>query len=145
MGYDMHKDRLIYLLSMAQQRLIQHTNAALSKAGLKVTIAQAGILFLLKQKDLLIMSEIGKMFEIDSSAVTHLIDRLERNGYVERQVPPDNRRATLIHITPEGIKTAKEAGRVIKKINNKIKESFTEGEVETHTKILKGIIDRFKK
>ncbi|MCX5827379.1 MAG: MarR family transcriptional regulator, partial [Deltaproteobacteria bacterium] len=83
-------DRLIYLTSMAQQTLVHHTNAALSKAGLKVTTAQAGVLFFLKEKYMCIMSEIGQVFDIDNSAVTRLIDRLEKNGFVKRQVPPEN-------------------------------------------------------
>jgi len=96
-------DRLIYLTSMAQQTLMHYTNAALSKAELKVTTTQAGTLFFLKQKDMCMMSEIGEVFNINNSAVTRLIDRLEKNGLVKRRVPPENRRAILICITPEGL------------------------------------------
>jgi len=137
-------DRLIYLTSMAQQTLVHHTNAALSKAGLKVTTAQAGILFFLKQKDMCMMSEIGQVFDIDNSAVTRLIDRLEKNGFVKRQVPPENRRAILIGITPEGLEERKKAGMIIRAINGKIKEGFTPEEVESYKKIISGILEKFK-
>ena len=137
-------DRLIYLTSMAQQTLMHYTNAALSRAGLKVTTAQAGILFFLKQKDMCMMSEIGEVFNIDNSAVTRLIDRLEKNGLVKRQVPPENRRAILICITPEGLEEEKKAQMIIRSINGKIKESFTPKEVASYKKILNGILEKFK-
>ena len=137
-------DRLIYLTSMAQQTLMYNTNAALLKGGLKVTTAQAGILFFLKQKDMCMMSEIGQVFNIDNSAVTRLIDRLEKNGFVKRQVPPENRRAILISITPEGLEEEKKAQMIIRAINGKIKVGFTAEEVAAYTKILNGILKKFK-
>jgi len=137
-------DRLIYLTSMAQQTLVHHTNAELSKAGLKVTTAQAGILFFLKEKDMRMMSEIGQVFDIDNSAVTRLIDRLEKNGLVKRQIPPENRRAILIGITPEGLEEGKKAEMIIRTINGKIKEGFSPKEVESYKRILNGILEKFK-
>ncbi|MGA3281744.1 MAG: MarR family transcriptional regulator [Smithella sp.] len=137
-------DRLIYLTSMAYQTLMHYTNTALSKAGLKVTTAQAGTLFLLKQKNMCMMSEIGKVFNIDNSAVTRLIDRLEKNGLVKRRVPLENRRAILICITPEGLDEEKKAQMIIRSINSKIKEDFTSKEVESYKKILNGILEKFK-
>jgi DNA-binding MarR family transcriptional regulator len=137
-------DRLIYLISMSHQTLMHYTNTALSKAGLKVTTAQAGTLFLLKQKNMCMMSEIGKVFNIDNSAVTRLIDRLEKNGLVKRLVPPENRRAILICITPEGLDEEKKAQMIIRSINSKIKEDFTSKEVESYKKILNGILEKFK-
>jgi DNA-binding MarR family transcriptional regulator len=137
-------DRLIYLTSMAQQTLMHYTNAALLQAGLKVTTAQAGILFFLKQKDMCMMSEIGQVFNIDNSAVTRLIDRLEKNGLVKRQFPPENRRAILFRITPEGLEEGKKAQTIIRAINGKIKVGFTPEEVAAYTKILNGILEKFK-
>jgi DNA-binding MarR family transcriptional regulator len=137
-------DRLIYLISMSHQTLMHYTNTALSKAGLKVTTAQAGTLFLLKQKNMCMMSEIGKVFNIDNSAVTRLIDRLEKNGLVKRRVPLENRRAILICITPEGLDEEKKAQMIIRSINSKIKEDFTSKEVESYKKILNGILEKFK-
>ncbi len=136
-------DRLIYLLSMAKQALIDYTNKALLKEEVKLTIAQAGILFMLKQKNLCMMSELGQVYNIDNSAVTRLIDRLENNGLVERQVPPENRRAILIHITPRGLEEADKAKKVIKTINEEIKKGFTPEEIESYKKVLNGILEKF--
>jgi DNA-binding MarR family transcriptional regulator len=137
-------DRLIYQLSVAQRALRDYTHAALAKADVKLNIAQAGILFLLEQKDMRNMSELGKIVDIDNSAVTRLIDYLEKNGLVERKVDSDNRRAILIHITPKGIEVMENAKKIIRGINEEVKQGFTPEEIETYQKVLNGILEKFK-
>ena len=102
-------DRLIYLLTIAQQALKDHTNRNLLDKGGKVTYAQAGILFLLRKKDGRYMSEMGQIIGVDNSAMTRLVDRLEKAGLVKRQIDPENRRAISILLTPAGREEA--AGR----------------------------------
>jgi len=137
-------DRLIYLLSMAQQTMKDYTNAALSKAGVELTMTQAGILFLLKHKDMRTMSELGEVFDIDNSAVTRLVDRLEKNGIVERQTAPGDRRAYLVHMTPKGLDSLEKAKKIIMSVNEDLRKGFTSEEVEAYKKILRSILERFK-
>lgn len=137
-------DRLIYLLSLAQQTMKEYTNTALSRAGVELTMTQAGILFLLKQKDMRTMSELGEVFDVDNSAVTRLIDRLEKNGLVERHASPGDRRSILIHVTPKGLESLEKAKKVIMAVNEELRKGFTPEEVESYKKILKGILERFR-
>jgi len=137
-------DRLIYLLSMAQQTMKDYTNAALSKAGVELTMTQAGILFLLKHKDMRTMSELGEVFDIDNSAVTRLVDRLEKNGIVERQTAPGDRRAYLVHMTPKGLDSLEKAKKIIMSVNEDLRKGFTSEEVAAYKKILRSILERFK-
>jgi len=137
-------DRLIYLLTIAQQALKDHTNRTLSDKGGKVTLAQAAILFLLKEKDGRYMSEMGQAIGVDSSAMTRLVDRLEKAGLVKRQIDPENRRAISILLTPAGREEATEALTVIKRINEEIKTDYSPAEVDAFKKILGGILRKFK-
>lgn len=137
-------DRLIYLLSMAQQTMKDYTNAALSKGGVELTMTQAGILFLLKHKDMRTMSELGEVFDIDNSAVTRLVDRLEKNGIVERRTAPEDRRAYLVHMTPKGQESLEKAKKIILSVNEELRRGFTPEEVEAYKKILRSILERFK-
>ncbi len=137
-------DRLIYLLSMAQQTMKDYTNAALSKAGVELTVTQAGILFLLKHKDMRTMSELGEVFDIDNSAVTRLVDRLEKNGIVERRTAPEDRRAYLVHMTAKGLESLEKAKKIIMSVNEELRRGFTPEEVEAYKKILRSILERFK-
>ena len=48
------------------------------------------------------VKDIATRIELDSSAVTGLIDRLEKENLVERQDDPDDRRGTRIFLTEKG-------------------------------------------
>ncbi len=137
-------DRLIYLLSIAQQALKDHTNRTLADKGGKVTLAQAAILFLLKEKDRRYMSEMGQIIGVDNSAMTRLVDRLEKAGLVKRQIDPGNRRAISILLMPAGRKEAAGALTVIKRINEEIRKDYSPAEVDAFKKILGGILRKFK-
>ena len=137
-------DRLIYFLSIAQQALKDHTNRALADKGGKVTLAQAAILFLLKEKDRRYMSEMGQVMGVDNSAMTRLVDRLERAGLVKRQIDPENRRAISILLTPAGRREAAGALTVIKRINEEIKKDYSLEEIDVFKKILGDILQKFR-
>ena len=123
------EDRLIYLVFTAQQRLRLHLRDELMNAGVKITLVQAGILFLLREKTGRAMSELAQLLSLDNSTVTGLIDRLETLGSVRRKVNPKDRRMSLIHITGQGLREVNKAGEVIRRVNAEIKAGFTKMEI----------------
>jgi MarR family transcriptional regulator, organic hydroperoxide resistance regulator len=137
-------DRLIYLISMAQLALRTRINTLFSGAGLRVTLPQATVLFLLTEKDCRMMSELGRVIGVDNSAMTGLVDRLEKAGLVRREAKREDRRALLIRITPEGRSEAARAAKIIGGVNEKIQEGFEAGQIEALKEVLLGLIGRFK-
>ena len=47
-------------------------------------------------------SDLSKLLGITPAGVTHLINPLEKNGYIERQPDPSDRRVVLIWLTERG-------------------------------------------
>ena len=105
----MQDDRLIYMLAMAHLAVRTHIGSEFLKEGIKVTLPQATVLFLLQEKDGRMLSEIGQVIGVDNSAVTGLADRLEKAGYVTREPNPGDRRAWHLHLTPQGRGEAQKA------------------------------------
>lgn len=138
-------DRLIYLVFSAQQKLRIHLNNAMTAAGVRVTIAQAGILFLLKQKDGRTMTELSQILGIDNSTMTGLTDRMEKAGFLKRHANPEDRRASHIHMTPEGLQEVEGAKQVIRRVNEEIKRGFSREEIETFKRVLNGFFDKFQR
>lgn len=136
-------DRLIYLIFTAQQKLRTYIKNTLVKENVRVTIAQAGILFLLKQKSRQSMSELSQTLSIDNSTLTGLIDRLERSDFVRRNSDPADRRALNIVITDAGLKELEKAKIVIRRINEEIKAGFSEQELESFKKVLRQFATKF--
>ena len=138
-------DRLIYLIFTAQQKLRTYMKNVLMKENVRVTTAQAGILFLLKQKSGQSMSELSQVLSIDNSTLTGLIDRLERSGFVRRNSNPGDRRALNIDITDTGLRELEKAKAVIRRINEEIKAGFSEQEMESFKKVLQHFTLKFNK
>ncbi len=144
MSYMKRDDRLIFLLSVAHQAVRNYVNKALAAEGVRLTLAQSGVLFLLKQQDRRKMSTIGKILGIENSAMTGLIDRLEKSGFVNRQSDPDDRRALLINATPAGLEEACKAIPVIREVNEAIKSACHEHELEGFKRVLDELLKQFK-
>jgi DNA-binding MarR family transcriptional regulator len=134
------EDRLIYLVSTAQNRLQNLLKSALTSEGIRVKPAQSGILFLLKRKDGLTMTELGKALAIDNATITGLVDWLERDGFVRRNKSTSDRRALNICITLEGVEEVNRAKIVVKRVNESIKAGFSAEEIEAFKKILLNIV-----
>ena len=107
-----------------------HIKQQLLKKGLKVTPGQLGILFLLKSRNMQSMSGLSRELGTDNSAVTRSIDRLEKNGLVQRNNSSDDRREYHITITSAGISETERVKDVIAAINKKIEREFSQKELD---------------
>ncbi len=136
-------DRLIFLVFTAQLKLKTYLKNVLSEAGVSITPAQSGILFLLKKKDGRTMSELSQELTLDNSTLTGLVDRLERLDLVKRNAGTADRRASHVFITDRGREEIDRASTVIRRVNEQIKADFKEGEVEAFKNILKSFFVRF--
>ncbi len=136
-------DRLIYHILMAQQKLRTYIANALLTRGIRVTLGQAGILFLLQRDDGQTMTELSKAVAVQNATLTGLVDRLERSAFVMRRASKNDRRSIRIYITPEGIKECNKANPVIKRVNDEIKSGFSRKEIEVFKRVLTGVFEKF--
>jgi DNA-binding MarR family transcriptional regulator len=138
-------DRLIYLVFIAQQKLKTHITNVLLAEGIKVTLGQAGILFLLQHHDGQTMTELSKALAVENPTLTGLIDRLERSAFVRRQAGSEDRRSFRIYLTPDGIKECERVKPMIKKINHEMKAGFTKEEIDVFKSVLQSLFKKFDK
>jgi DNA-binding MarR family transcriptional regulator len=135
-------DRLIYLITKAQHRLKRYLKKAFAAQGLDLTPVQAGILFLLKSEPQT-MTQLSRILDIDNSAITGLVDRLQKAGLANRQPNPDDRRAWLIAITDKGRVEIERALIIVRQVNQEIRQGFTDDEMVIFIKILNSFFDKF--
>lgn len=87
-------------LMRATESLNNRLNRHLSDVNL--TVSQFGALEVLLHLGPLNQRMIGEKLLKSGGNITMVIDNLEKQGYVIRKKDPDDRRAVLIHLTPEG-------------------------------------------
>jgi len=128
--------RLYYSLTRTQNSLHQYVKHILQKKGLKASPAQLAIMFLLHEKNNVSMSYISNELELDNSAITRSIDRLEKYGFVKRVINNNDRRAFAIEITESGMSEIQKAQKVIKEINNFIESKIKKERLAAFKEIL---------
>jgi DNA-binding MarR family transcriptional regulator len=137
------EDRLIFLISKVYQKLINNLQKSFSENGLEVTPVQIVLLFFLQKNDGSSLTQISQGLMLENPTVTGLIDRLEKSGYVKRSDHPNDRRVYLVHLTEKGKKVANKALPIVKRLNEQIKEDYSEREIENFKKVLIGAFNKF--
>jgi len=89
-------------LTRAHQIVLGRINAALAPLSLTFSRYEALALLSFTRHGSMGMSRMGERLQVHPTSVTSTIDRLERDGLVERRPHPDDRRATLAAITADG-------------------------------------------
>ena len=102
-----------------------------------------GALFYLRGNDGCLLSQMGRGLMLDKSAITGLVDRLEKKAMIERRNDPTDRRAIRLYLTRSVRDAANKALPVVKQQNRAIKKGFSPEEIEVFSRVLRTTIERF--
>lgn len=94
-------------------------------AGYNLTHSQFFVLMAVIECEGLQPSHLAEKSYIDRATVTGLIDRLERDGWVERHRDVPDRRALKIYLSSKAKKHKKEFVAIFNEINGSFKDRFT--------------------
>ena len=120
------KPRFIYLLNVAQRRV----EAAIQEGGDGKSAARSGLLFALHANgDAIAMAELGAALDIGPSTLSGLVDRMARDGLVERRQDPNDGRAWQIALTENGKMARAEAVRATRQLNDILADGFDDTEL----------------
>ena len=75
--------RLVFLLNVAQRRLQRWMAARTQHSG--VTAAQSGLLFVLGQRDGVLMGEAGAALDLGPPGISGLVDRMTAANLIKRR------------------------------------------------------------
>ena len=75
-------------------------------------------------------SQLAEKSYIDRASITGIIDRLERDGWVERQRDMPDRRTLRIYLSPKAKRHKEEFVAIFNEINGSFIDRFTDEEWE---------------
>ncbi len=105
-------------------------------AGFGVTVGQTFILFDLLDNDGSPVKDIAERVQVDSPAVTGFVDRLIREGLVDRFNDKEDRRVMKIHLTIKGRDLAESLLPVAREMNKRIEGLVGEKDMKKLLQIL---------
>jgi MarR family transcriptional regulator, 2-MHQ and catechol-resistance regulon repressor len=88
------------VLMKAHRSMVRHAERSI--VSLDMCISDFGVLEVLLHKGPQSVSEIGRRVDLTSGSITTAIDRLEQRGLVARAAHASDRRARVVHLTPDG-------------------------------------------
>jgi MarR family transcriptional regulator, lower aerobic nicotinate degradation pathway regulator len=123
-----------FLLAKAYQRAFALFKEEFDRYDL--TPQQFGLLAFLWLEDGLSQTELSARSQIDRTTMGGLIDRLEKEGMVERRNHPEDRRAYQVFLTVKGQSLEDELSAVANKVLRKVTAPLTNEEHATLIKLL---------
>ncbi|WP_206952602.1 MarR family winged helix-turn-helix transcriptional regulator [Trinickia acidisoli] len=128
-----------YLIARVKSSLSnQVTQRTLNELG--ITSTQASMLFMIASGRCSLAAELARDYGIDASAVTRLIDRLEKRNLLSRVRSSEDRRAVHLAVTDEGSKLAARMPDIFGGVVDKALAGFTPEEVGFLKSMLRRIL-----
>lgn len=119
----MEQKRIIHLLSRTRDRIQKHFQREIDALKLGNIAPAHGSVFYALQTGPLPMQALAQLIERDNSTVTALADKLEKLGYVERNVSVHDTRSNILRLTEKGRKAAP---RIIAASQKTVGQIFTD-------------------
>jgi len=126
-------------LEKTQKQYKKFVNAKLNALDISISLDQWQVMdIIINHKDIK-QTEIAEKTSKDTASVTRIIELLNSNGWVARQVDPENRRKHILRLSNAGEKEYRRAGEVIIKYSNAAVEGIKEKRIRKLKKMFKTI------
>ena len=130
---------ICFSMRAAMKKIDRSLSSRLEEQG--VSIPQSFILLVLHEENGMTLKEIGNRTFIDSSSMTVLVDKLEKDGLVERQLDSQDRRAIRVLITSAGGQVADQLKQIAYQFNTELYDLLGEGNQKEFIHGVKNIIN----
>lgn len=123
-----------YKLSRVMRKVHRYYESNLSQYG--ITPSQFYVLSAVWEKDGVKFKDLAKSLDMDGSTLTSILDRMERLDLVERRNDPEDRRSLLVFLREKAKHTIPEITCLAEKLDQEIKERFSDEEFATFERVL---------
>lgn len=134
--------RLLYLLQRASRAAIARANTR-TVEQLGVSATQLATLAHLAKQPGSTMTDIADLFDLNKSAVSGMLSRLEKAGLVERRPNPKDGRGSLLFLTDRGESVRASAMPLVKRATAELTDGFSAAEVDVIYRFLNAIVERY--
>ena len=120
-------DLTCFRLGAITRRISRYYNSRFAELG--ITLGQSFVLYSLLERDGSSIKDIAIAVQLDSPAVTGLVDRLVKEDLVIRSEDPDDRRSIQVFLTDRGRQVANESLAITREFNQYLYDNHCETSV----------------
>lgn len=135
-------DRRLFLQFSRASRLLTAwvNDHAVDQLG--VSSAQLGTLYYVAKNPRCSASDVATVLDLNKSAMSSMVGRLERAGMLRREPNPKDARGSLLSLTPQGEEVRARSLVLVRKLTTELTKGFSEGEVDVVARFLASIVER---
>jgi DNA-binding MarR family transcriptional regulator len=130
---------LPYLLNRAGARIATAFGEEMRPLGASLQVWR--VLAALREKEGRRMGDLSKTTSIEVSTLTRLVDKMEKDGLVERRRDAEDARAVALHVTAAGRRLTKRILPIAERYEAVALEGFTPAEAEVLRQALRRLYD----
>jgi DNA-binding MarR family transcriptional regulator len=120
------KDCICFQLGKITRKITKHYRDKIALFGL--THGQFFMLVAILEEEGMLPSQLAEKTAQDRATTTGLIDRLERDGWIERHPDPNDRRALHIRLSPKALKHRQAILSIFEETNQQFLKRFSPNE-----------------
>ena len=113
-------------------------------SALGITRVQWTALYYLGRYQSLSQTELADNMHTKASSIVRLIDRMERDGYVERVRLPEDRRVSILKLTENGLRLWEEVLPEGEKFSRTLSYNLTEEESQCFKRVLDKMMNNLR-
>lgn len=137
--------RIIELLQLVIASSVMTNERIARSMGLNVVDLQA-LGFIARNGAPMTAGEVSRQTELPTSTTTRVLDRLEKQGFIERSTDPHDRRRVVVQVRPDAVAGAGSGGADdpyggILDGMRRVHEGFTVAELEVVARYLEAVKD----
>jgi DNA-binding MarR family transcriptional regulator len=134
-------EKFRYLILAVQRQGNRLLNELLEKAG--VTPSQAEVIRVLETRQSLSLKDLGNLLVCETGSPSRLVDRMVKDGLIERMNHPEDSRFVLLQLTKEGREAAERVKIIEGEVYGLIEKMLSENEMKAINDILRRFIQDF--
>jgi len=110
-------------------------------APFNLTTPQYMVFGALWMGDGITIGELGRRVSLDGSTITGILDRMEKNGYVERRPNAGDRRSALVYLTDTAKKVGPQIVKFADELDANLRSKFQAGDMEVFEHVLRELAE----
>lgn len=135
--------QIFFKLNLSQRVLLKWVDREMTERVGATTTQIAAILYLINHDGCLLVDLSRELLQ-NKSAITTLVERMEKNGLIRKRPSRTDGRASQLHLTEKGHRVGLMAMPYVTEYNRELVKDFSAGEIETINRFLDSIIQRFE-
>lgn len=127
---------LARMFPVTLRSVVRLIGVEMDKSGTELRLPQYGVLDFLLTNSKAVQTDLANHFAKDKSVMLRQLDEMERSGWIERQMDPDDRRRKNLVVTKAGVEIHRKVSRMRARVFANVLEGVDEKDIATCLRVL---------